>query len=83
MYGAAGMGTFFFYKKNPLVYRVIASFQAQYANVVATLDDYDTDKEAEKQRVKQMLKDLDESFSKKEGLWYYVVLLNLSSNKKH
>ncbi|XP_053379227.1 mucin-19-like isoform X2 [Mercenaria mercenaria] len=45
-----------------------ASFKkAQYANVVATLDDYDADREAENQRVKQMLKDLDESFSKKEA----------------
>ena len=35
--------------------------------MVATLDDYDTDREAEQQRVAQMLQDLDESMKPKEG----------------
>ena len=42
-------------------------FQAQFANVVATAADYDSDRETEQNRVKQILQDLDESFSKDEG----------------
>ena len=43
------------------------NFQAQFANVVATAADYDSDRETEQNRVKQILQDLDESFSKDEG----------------
>lgn len=35
--------------------------------MVATAADYDSDRETEQNRVKQMLQDLDESFSKEEG----------------
>ncbi|XP_060583071.1 nuclear pore complex protein DDB_G0274915-like [Ruditapes philippinarum] len=58
-------------KKTASIYSGLSSAtnfkKAQYANVVATLDDYDADKEAENQRVKQMLMDLDESFTQKEA----------------
>ncbi|XP_052284931.1 nuclear pore complex protein DDB_G0274915-like isoform X4 [Dreissena polymorpha] len=56
-------------KKTASVYAGLSSRgsfrKAQYANVVATLDDYDTDREAEHERVQQMLKHVDESFTKK------------------
>ena len=40
--------------------------------MVATLDDYDTDREAEQQRVAQMLQDLDESMKPKEGKKHFL-----------
>ena len=47
--------------------KILYHFQAQFANVVATAADYDSDRETEQNRVKQILQDLDESFSKDEG----------------
>ena len=37
------------------------------SNVVATVADYDADRESEKKRLEQTLQDLEESFSKLEG----------------
>ncbi|XP_052759671.1 nuclear pore complex protein DDB_G0274915-like isoform X4 [Mya arenaria] len=57
-------------KKTASVYSGLSSKtnfkQAQYANVVATLDDYDSDRDTENERVQQMLKNIDETFAKKE-----------------
>lgn len=58
-------------KKSATIYSGLAtkgSFtKAQFANVVATAADYDSDRETDQKRVQQMLQDLDDSFSKQEA----------------
>lgn len=58
-------------KKSATVYSGLVSrgsfTKAHYANIVATAEDYESDRETEQKRVKQMLQDLDDSFSKEEA----------------
>ena len=51
----------------PLILIIPIYIQAHYANIVATAEDYDSDRETEQKRVTQMLQDLDDSFTKEDG----------------